>query len=120
MKTTRIFTYGTLMTGQPNHRLLAGAKMLGEARTRPEFNLVDLGPFPGMATGGTTAVIGEVYEVNMETLAALDRLEGHPRFYQRTAIRLSNGQRVATYIYPRRPQGCPLITNGDWRRAKGV
>ena len=120
MKTTRIFTYGTLMTGQPNHRLLTGARMLGQARTEARFDLVDLGPFPGMVTGGTTAVTGEVYAVDQVTLAALDRLEGHPRFYERKTIRLANGQWIATYIYPQRPSGRPLIKNGDWRNAKGA
>jgi len=120
MKTTRIFTYGTLMTGQPNHRLLARAKRIGTARTQPVFDLVDLGPFPGMVTGGSTAVTGEVYAVDRETLAALDRLEGHPRFYQRRTIRLANGQWIAAYIYPQRPPGCPLVPGGDWRNAKGV
>jgi len=118
--TTRIFTYGTLMAGQPNHRLLARAKRIGPARTQPRFDLVDLGPFPGMVTGGTTAVLGEVYEVDRETLAALDRLEGHPRFYERKTIRLANGQWIATYIYPQRPSGRPLIESGDWRNAKGA
>jgi len=120
MKTTRIFTYGTLMTGQPNHRLLTGARMLGAARTEARFDLVDLGPFPGMVTGGSTAIAGEVYAVDRETLTALDRLEGHPRFYERRTIRLANGQRIAAYIYPQRPPGCPLVPGGDWRNAKGV
>ena len=120
MKTTRIFTYGTLMAGQPNHRLLLRAKRIGPARTQPRFDLVDLGPFPGMVTGGSTAVTGEVYAVDQETLAALDRLEGHPRFYQRRTIRLANGQWIAAYIYPQRPPGCPLVPGCDWRNAKGV
>lgn len=118
--TTRIFTYGTLMTGQANHRLLARAKRIGAARTEARFDLVDLGAFPGMLTGGRTAISGEVYEVDRETLAALDRLEGHPRFYRRTRIRLANGQWIAAYIYPQRTPQRPLILSGDWRHTKGA
>ncbi len=118
--TTRIFTYGTLMTGQPNHRLLARAKWIGSARTEPRFDLVDLGPFPGLMSGGTTSVLGEIYEVDRETLAALDRLEGHPSFYERKTIRLANGQWIAAYLYPKRPPHAAVISGGDWRVAKGA
>ena len=38
-----------------------------------------------------TAVVGEVYVVDPLTLAALERLEGHSRFYQRQPIRLADG-----------------------------
>ena len=119
-ETMWVFTYGTLMTGQPNHRLLVGARRIGTARTEPRYDLLDLGAFPGMAMGGATAVMGEVYEVDRPTLAALDRLEGHPRFYIRRRIRLESGEEVAAYIFPRRPQDCPAIPSGDWRAVKGA
>ncbi len=117
MNATRIFTNGTLLEGQPNHRLLAGSTLLGAARTEPVFDLLDLGAFPGMVAGGSTAIKGELYEVDGATLADLDRLEGHPEFYRRRTILLDTGERVAAYIYPRRPRGCPVIPGGDWRLA---
>lgn len=119
-ETTRVFTYGTLMTGQPNHRLLVNARRIGAARTEPRYDLLDLGAFPGMATGGATSIAGEVYEVDRPTLARLDRLEGHPRFYIRSQIRLENGEEVATYIFPRRPKDCPMIPDGNWLTVKGA
>ncbi|MEZ4323566.1 MAG: gamma-glutamylcyclotransferase family protein, partial [Polyangiales bacterium] len=88
---TRVFVYGTLLAGEPNHRVLAGARLVANARTQPAFELRDLGPFPGLVSGGAHAVAGEVYEVDEATLAALDRLEGHPRFYRRTRIALEDG-----------------------------
>ena len=57
---------------------------------------------------------------------ALDRLEGHPRFYQRTAIRLEDGDEVVAYLLSpeqargrclRRP-GCVPSPKQCVRRAK--
>jgi len=113
---TRVFVYGTLLRGEPNHRLLARAGLVGEARTRPEFDLVDLGHFPAIIEGGSTAVAGEVYEVDRLALAALDRLEGHPSFYRRERIRLDGGQVVEAYLLPAEQAWSEkLIDTGDWR-----
>jgi len=117
---TRIFVYGTLMQGQGNHRLLIRARYAGPARTEPAFDLIDMGAFPAMLAGGLTAVAGELYDVDAGTLEALDRLEGHPSFYERRRIRLANREQAEAYIYSQRRPGCPLITSGDWRKAKGV
>ena len=111
-----VFTYGTLRRGEPNHPLLARARFLGEAATLPHFALVDLGPFPAMIAGGQTAVIGEVYAVDERTLARLDILEGHPRFYQRRRIHLASGQEVEAYLMePALVAGRPRIPSGNWR-----
>ena len=113
----RVFVYGTLLAGEPNHRLLASAKLVARARTKPAFNLYDLGAFPGLVRGGSHAVVGEVYEVDKPTLAALDRLEGHPRFYLRTRIALDDGALVQTYLLtPEQVEGYRVIVSGNWRR----
>ena len=115
----RVFVYGTLLSGEPNHRLLADAELVGAARTEPDFDLVSLGAFPAMIAGGATAIAGEVYEVDRPTLDALDRLEGHPRFYRRRAVRLDDGGEVLAYLLtPDQVRGRPRITSGDWRRAR--
>lgn len=112
----RVFVYGTLLAGEPNHRVLGGAKLVADARTEPAFELRDLGPFPGLVRGGQHAVLGEVYEVDAPTLAALDRLEGHPRFYRRARIALEDGAIVETYLLtPEQVEGRPVIASGNWR-----
>ncbi len=112
----RVFVYGTLLAGEGNHRLLASAKLVGEARTAPVFELRDLGYFPGLVKGGACCVAGEVYEVDAETLARLDALEGHPRFYRRTRIALDSGTKVETYLLtPEQVEGRPVIPSGNWR-----
>ena len=113
----RVFVYGTLLSGEPNHRVLADAELLGEASTEPAFHLVDLGAFPALVPGGKTAVAGEVYKVDNATLDRLDRLEGHPRFYRREPITLDSGQEALAYMQAiEQIRGQPRITGGDWRR----
>jgi len=112
----RVFVYGTLLRGEPNHGLLARAKWVGIARTRAEFHLVDLGEFPAMIADGKTAISGEVYETDEATLQRLDRLEGHPHFYLRTTIRLEDGAEVETYVLREdQARGTRRILSGDWR-----
>jgi gamma-glutamylaminecyclotransferase len=113
---TRVFVYGTLLVGERNHHLLEGARRVAEARTRPAFALHDFGPFPGLVAGGNDAVLGEVYEVDEPALAALDQLEGHPSFYQRTSILLEDGTPVQAYLLrPDQVSHLPVIPSGSWR-----
>jgi gamma-glutamylcyclotransferase (GGCT)/AIG2-like uncharacterized protein YtfP len=110
----RVFVYGTLLRGEGNHGLLAGAEFLGEHRTEPRFSLLQLGAYPGLISRGGTAVRGEVYRVNDAGLRRLDRLEDYPRLYDRTQLPTPFG-RAWVYLYrgsitDRRPIG-----SGDWR-----
>ena len=55
------------------------------------------------------------------TLAALDRLEGHPRFYRRRAVRLDDGTEVLAYLLePGQVRGRRRIPGGDWRERHDV
>lgn len=101
-----VFVYGTLMSGEYNNTLMSGSTMLGTYTTPPEYTMVDLGSFPGVVKGGTTAITGEVWEV--EDLTILDSLEGHPDFYCREIIDTDFGQ-AWMYIW----QG--KIHTGYWR-----
>jgi gamma-glutamylcyclotransferase (GGCT)/AIG2-like uncharacterized protein YtfP len=118
--TARIFVYGTLRVGESNSHLLDGHELVARVRTEASFELVSLGAFPAMIAGGATAVVGEVYDVDPQTLAALDRLEGHPHFYRRTLIQLEDGDEVLAYLlspeHARRARRDrrPRIPSGDW------
>lgn len=115
----RVFVYGTLLSGEAAHRLLAEATLLGEARTEPSFELVDLGRYPAIVAGGATAVAGELYEVDAATLAALDHYEDHPRLFRRREIRLAGGGEAWAYLLSGdRARSRPRIPGGDWRRAR--
>ena len=114
---TRVFVYGTLRAGQPNHRLLRGATAFGAATTAEPFVMHDLGAFPAIVAGGATPIAGEVYEVDADTLRALDRLEGYPGFYDRVEVGLTDGTRALVYtMQPRQVAERPIIPTGDWLR----
>ena len=119
--TTKIFVYGTLMTGFGNNRLLRSSKLLRTATTRPEFTMLHLGGFPGIVRGGDTVIHGEVWEVDQSTLHDLDRLESHPNFYRREDITLSDVEDAQVYVLPQHwlSQGNRIILSGDWRNHYG-
>lgn len=109
----RVFVYGTLRRGQANHGWLAGARWLGEASLRGAV-LHDLGPFP-MAVPGDGVVRGELYGLDATTLARLDRLEGHPRLYERRWLALEDGREAWVYLgRPRQVRFVPALPDGRW------
>jgi gamma-glutamylcyclotransferase (GGCT)/AIG2-like uncharacterized protein YtfP len=118
--TTRVFVYGTLLSGEPNHGLLSAARCAGEARTLEAFAMFDLGGFPCIVRGAGEPVRGEVYEVDAATLARLDALEDAPRWYRRETVRLDDGSSAEAYLYAQDVGAAPRVRGGDWRRRGGV
>jgi gamma-glutamylaminecyclotransferase len=95
---TAVFVYGTLRRGQRNHPQLRGAAFLGEATTAPRYDVIDLGPYPGLVAG-TSPVAGEVWTVSAELLAALDAFEGVPTLYTRGPVELADGRPAHAYFW---------------------
>lgn len=116
----RVFVYGTLLSGEPNHHVLGGAACLGPARTAPAFELYNFGPYPGLVANGHTRVVGEVYAVDDETLARLDWLEGYPELYDRQEIALDGGTAIAYTVRAEQVWGLPRVPGGDWRASRGA
>ena len=123
----KVFVYGTLKKGHGNHeRLLASnSKFIGNACTEPIFTMLHLGGFPGIVLGGHTPIKGELFEVDAETLARLDHLEGHPNFYQRVpvATTLEDGTLIPAegYVLPEKWLGderIKTIPSGVWGEAR--
>jgi gamma-glutamylcyclotransferase (GGCT)/AIG2-like uncharacterized protein YtfP len=109
-----LFVYGTLLSGQESHHVLAGAKLIGPAQTSPAFTLYDLGPYPAMVAGGETSVHGELFVVNEVHLAILDDFEGAPQLFHRARIDLADGRTATTYLWTAEPRGT-VIAGGDYR-----
>lgn len=81
-----VFVYGTLKQGHYNHSHLENSLFLGNAQVKGE--LLDIGPFPALLgkendDSKPTWVQGEVFLVDNDTLARLDRLEGEGSLYHR-------------------------------------
>jgi gamma-glutamylaminecyclotransferase len=91
----RIFVYGTLKKGFPNHdRYMQSAEKLGNCRTAENYPLVLIGkryvPCMINAPGQGQQIEGELYEVDDDCLKKLDVLERikKPDGYRRFKISL--------------------------------
>jgi len=115
----QVFVYGTLLAGEVNHHLLAEATLLGGHRTEPCFTMFSLDAYPGVARGGGTAIVGDVYQVDTTAIHQLDRLEGYPRLYERVLIPSPFGH-AWIYLYRGDINGRPVIGSGDWRSLSGA
>lgn len=81
MKTV-IFVYGTLMAGNRNHEYyLNNSRFIGKG-TLKDYALYDLGYFPGIKPHSGDSVLGELYEVDAETLEQINSLEGEGSLYK--------------------------------------
>ena len=113
-----VFVYGTLRRGSaramsirfPGSRFVADAKVSG--------SLYDLGAYPGLLLDESNSmVIGEVYEVDNETLSKLDDFESSSHYW-RKQVKISLGTHSKKcWIYAPNPEAFSrrtLITSGDW------
>jgi len=104
------------MKGFQYHHLLAGSELVTRGWSRPRWTLIDLGRYPA-AIPGKGRIEGEVYALDAETLAQVDRLEGCPDLYRRATAVLEDGQRAI--IYQLQPAATPeepvVIPGGAWR-----
>ena len=82
-----LFVYGTLMKGQGAHERLNDATLIGNAILR-DFELIDLGSFPGIRPRVGGSVVGELYEVDDELIKNIDMYEGEGTLYDREPVRV--------------------------------
>lgn len=118
MNTVQIITYGTLMTGERNHRYCRNA--VGIRPCTITGTLYDTGwGFPAFVPGGTGTVKAELVEIPRADWPAMDRLEGYPRLYDRKLIpaTLEDGSTVTAWVYVMNnlPQQAEIIAGGDWK-----
>lgn len=88
----RVFVYGTLKKGEPNHHWLTNrengvARFVARGSTVVKFPLV-IGtryniPFLLAKPGVGNHIQGEIYEVDDNMFGQLDVLEDYPRYYDR-------------------------------------
>ena len=101
----KIFVYGTLKTGQPNHHWLQNEnngiqrKLDGLFFTKSKFPMVLDTPWniPFLIDHENfgKSIYGEVYEVDDLMLSKLDILEGYPKWYDRKTIQVEQSGSVS-------------------------
>lgn len=96
-----VFVYGTLMSGETNHRYLENSICLGKAFIEG-YDMYGVGWYPAIVLGDNI-VIGELYQVPLKDMPAIDRLEGEGRLYVKKCETVSDGEgRTAiafVYVY---------------------
>ena len=116
---TTIFVYGTLMQGMRNHVYLEKAKFVGPAKTKPEFELLYNGSIPAVRDG-SESVLGEVYELDDETLKNLDEVEEvSSKLYVKRDIELEGGTKAVIYLGGERmfaSDSWQHVPDGDFRK----
>ena len=113
MKAQLVAVYGTLKHGCCNHSVLQEATFVGSFVTPPSYSMLNIGEYPALITGGSTAIRCEVYRVNQQHMVNLDALEDYPHLYTRRHIETPFGQ-AWLYLWNQSPQGYPLINHGNW------
>jgi gamma-glutamylcyclotransferase (GGCT)/AIG2-like uncharacterized protein YtfP len=113
-----VFVYGTLRRGgvRAMSERFPSSEFIGTAQIRG--TLYDLGAFPGLLLNETNSlVLGEVYEVDDETLNRLDDIEASS-YYIRKQVEVSLGtDRTTCWIYVYDPQFYSprtVIASGNW------
>ena len=118
MKTVKLIVYGTLMSGERNHRFCRNAVNITPCTVTG--TLYDTGcGFPAFVPDGENMVAAELIESPFEDWEAVDRLEGYPRLYDRQLFpaKLTDGTEVSGWIYIMHtlPPMAKVISGGDWK-----
>lgn len=95
-----VFVYGSLMKGYWNNKLLENSIYTGMAKL-VDYEMYHVSGFPGIIRKCGDYIIGEVYEIDEETLKRLDELEDEGRMYirQPEAIILENQEEIKAFVY---------------------
>lgn len=110
-----VAVYGTLKRGYGNHRLLNDCHHVGDDYLA-NFCMYSLGAYPAVKNDKDSphAISVEVYEVDDKALVDLDRLEGHPRFYQRQVTKTNYGD-AFIYTMDGLRGDAPVVETGNWK-----
>jgi len=97
----KVFVYGTLKSGGSVRGIdgMQGASIVGKTKTTyPDYQMMDLGAFPGVFLKGDKFIEGEVWEVTDQVLENLDAIEGYPDFYKKQMIQTDLGKAIMYYL----------------------
>lgn len=115
MDTVMLFVYGTLKRGHSNNRFLANGVFEREdeapgvvyVRGVPVVRPLELGE-------PERWVKGEVWQLPIKDLAAVDRLEGHSHGYTRQWVTLKSGHGAYIYYWLRDTKYYQEVPDGEF------
>ena len=118
MNTVKLIVYGTLMSGERNHRFCRNAVSITPCTVTG--TLYDTGyGFPAFVPEGDGMVKAELIEIPLADWADVDRLEGYPRLYDRQLLQatLADGGEATGWVYimTELPEQAKVIESGDWK-----
>ena len=118
MNTVKLIVYGTLMSGERNHRFCRNAVSITSCTVTG--TLYDTGyGFPAFMPEGDGVVKAELIEIPLADWADVDRLEGYPRLYDRQLLQatLTDGGEATGWVYimTELPEQAKVIESGDWK-----
>ena len=118
MNTVKLIVYGTLMSGESNHRFCRNAVNITPCTITG--TLYDTGyGFPAFVPEGENTVAAELIEIPFEDWEAVDRLEGYPRLYDRLmfSAKLADGTDTTGWVYVMHnlPEMAQIIESGNWK-----
>lgn len=118
MTTYLIFIYGSLRRGSARAMSMKFPRSKFVAEARVNGSLYDLGAYPGLLLDNSNSlVIGEVYEVDDETLDELDEFEASSDYWRQQVEIAVGDERRTGWTYAPNPESCSfrsLIPSGDW------
>ena len=118
-----VFVYGTLKRSECNHSLIKDSKFISKSVTISNYLFLDNG-LPYVIDEPThkdsVCVHGEVYEVSDKMFDDIDSLEGHPIFYERKKIWVSDSYNcLYVWIYFLKGfktfKNFTVVTDGNWK-----
>lgn len=116
-----LFVYGTLLSEQPAHDLIAAAVVQSAAASVTGLRLYSVGRYP-VAVPGVGRVAGEVHWLRATNYAALlqelEEYEGPEYTRTRWLASCANQSDLPVWVFTGEAaaaQHLPLIPSGDWR-----
>jgi gamma-glutamylcyclotransferase (GGCT)/AIG2-like uncharacterized protein YtfP len=113
-----VFVYGTLRRGgiRAMPSIFPDATFIDDAKVNGR--LYDFGEYPGLLLDESNSpVVGEVYEVDDETLGKLDEIEAESHYLRKQFELSFDEDRRACWVYVFDPEfysPVVLIESGDW------
>ena len=110
----KVIVYGTLMSGEGNHRYLENGTFLGNAVIEG-YDMYNVGWYPAIVPGDNL-IVGELYQVPIEDMPSIDMLEGEGSLYIKKCETFRDGEGKTTftfvYVYLGTVQGLKRYPHG--------